>query len=95
MEMILAERTYIMAWFKPPGKTNGVCIYVQEFYSVHTFFTRIILQRSKAILFKTLIVLFQFDFILYLDKQLHEVIAFDVFPFPVVHSFSDHITKIL
>ena len=47
-----------------------------------------------AILLKTLIVLVQFDFILDLDKQVHEVIAFDVVLFPVVHSVFDHITKI-
>ena len=63
-------------------------------YCVHTFFTRTVLQSSKDILFKTLIVLFQFGFILYLDKQLHEVITCDVVPLPVVHSFFDHITKI-
>jgi hypothetical protein len=46
------------------------------------------------ILLNTLIVIVQFHFILYLDKQVHEIIAFDDVPFPVVHCFFNQITKI-
>ena len=63
-------------------------------YCKHAFFTIIFLQSSKDILFKAVIVVFQFDFILYLDKQVHEIIKCDFVPLPVVHRFFDHITKI-
>ena len=64
-------------------------------YFKHTFFTKTFLQISQVILFKNLIVLFHFNFILYLDKQLDEVITCDVVSLPLDHSFFDHNTKMV
>jgi hypothetical protein len=89
MWMFLDERPYMVIRFKPQTKINRTRI-----YCIPSFCTRTVLEISKDILFKTLIVCLKFNFILYLDKQLHEVITCDVVPLPVVHTFFYHITKI-
>ena len=61
---------------------------------MHTTFTNLVLQVTMTIHFKNLVFVFKIYFILDLDKQLREVIACDVVPFPAVHSFFDNISEV-
>ena len=61
---------------------------------IRTTFTSLVLQISIAIHLRNLVFVVKVYFILDLDKELHEVIACNVVPFPIVHSFFDHASKV-
>ena len=61
---------------------------------MHTTFTNLVLQLSMTIHLKNLFFVFKVYFILDLDKELHEVIACDVVPLPLVHSFFERISEV-
>ena len=61
---------------------------------MHTTFTNLVLQISMTIHPKNLVFVFKNYFILDLDKELHEEIACDAVPFPLVHSFFERILEV-
>jgi hypothetical protein len=58
-------------------------VYGQDTLGLYTGFS---VSSSMIIQFKFIIFFVKLDFILDLDKQLHEIIALDVVYFPIVHS---------